>query len=80
MQSDYNGYSCHTCYAEIYFSLYYHIATKLDRTLTKNGDLPSIKSNDPFIKWYCETTWQTENIISPLSRVSIATKFDRIVY
>ena len=67
MQSDYNGYSCHTCYAKIYFSVYYDIATKLGRVATKNGELPSIKSNDPFIKWYCETTWKTVNIMSPLS-------------
>ena len=42
------------------------MAIKLGRMVTYLDLLLPIKSNDHVFTWFCEITWQTKNIVSPL--------------
>ena len=39
------------------------MAIKTDRMVTYNEDLPSLKSQYPFIAWSCKDTWQIEHVV-----------------
>ena len=42
------------------------MTTKPCRGVTYHKGVPTIKSQDPFISWFCEIKWQTKNVIFPL--------------
>ena len=41
-------------------------ATNLDRVVTNNETLLSIKSQDPMIMWFCKVMWQIKYVTFPL--------------
>ena len=51
------------------------LATKLDRVVSFNVCLLSIESNNLFITWSHEVTWQMKNVINSLSRGLSLTNF-----